>query len=108
MEDERLVVRDRQQLGQVRLRSPDVDIRVAVVAEDPKAPIEMEIDRAGLEVTRVVRPDRNLAGLDGRPDVPVGKDTHRCGFPVPGRRPRATGEPRSSKSLSTSRLRASS
>ena len=36
VEDERLVVRDRQQLGQVRLRRPRVDVGVAVVAEHPE------------------------------------------------------------------------
>ena len=36
---------------------PDVDVRVAVVAEDPERAVEMEVDRRRLEVARVVRVD---------------------------------------------------
>ena len=78
VEDERLVVRDGQHLGQVRLRAADVDVRVAVVAEDPEPAVEVEVDRRRLEVCRVVRPDDDLAGLDGGADVSVGQDAHRA------------------------------
>jgi len=44
VEDERLVTGEGQKLGQVRLRLPDVDVRVAVVAEDPEAPVQVEVD----------------------------------------------------------------
>jgi len=79
VEDERLVVPDRQQLGQVRLRLADVDERVAVVAEDPEAPIEVEVDRARLEVGRIVRLDPHAPRLQCGPDVAVGQDAHRAG-----------------------------
>ena len=39
-----------QQLGQVRLRLADVDVGVAIVAEDTEAAIEVEVDRRRLEV----------------------------------------------------------
>ncbi len=77
MEDERLVVLDPEQLGQVGLGRADVDVRVAVVAEDPEAAVEVEVDRRRLEVGRVVRVDPDVAGLDRRPDVPVRQDAHR-------------------------------
>jgi hypothetical protein len=76
VQDERLVVVDLQELGQVRLRRADVDVRVAVVAEDPERPVEMEVDGARLEIRGVVRPDADLARFERRPDVAVGQDAH--------------------------------
>src|ERR1700690_1089260 len=76
VEDERLVAADGQELGQVRLRLPNVDVRVAVVAEDPKAPVQVEGDRAGLEVHRIVGRDPDAPGLELRPDVAVGQHAH--------------------------------
>ena len=116
MEDERLVVGDRQHLGQVRLRRPDVDVRVAVVAEDPERAVEVEVDRRRLEVGRVVRPDRDLAGLERGPDVAIGEDAHRPALPalpalpvrpLPDRSIAIVSSPRSAYRLSTSRLSAS-
>ena len=83
MEDERLVVADRQQLGQVGLWRPDIDVRVAVVPEDTERPIEMQIDGRRLEVLRVVRLDGDAAGIERRADVAVGEDAHATGCPSP-------------------------
>ena len=77
MEDERLVVVDPEQLGQVRLGGPDVDVGVAVVAEDPEAAVEVEVHRRRLEVVRVVRVDAHVPRLDGGPDVAVREDAHQ-------------------------------
>ena len=98
VQDERLLVLDRDELGQVRLRRPDVDVRVAVVAEDPEAAVEVQVDRRRLQVRRVVRADDDPPGLELGPDVAVGEDAHAS---------RAPGVPRSSYRLSTSRLSAS-
>jgi len=78
VEDERLVVRDRQELGQAGLRLADVDVGVPVVAEDAEAPIKVEVDGARLEVDRIVRLDPHAPRLQLRPDVPVGQDAHRA------------------------------
>src|SRR5664279_1931054 len=78
VQDEGLVIVDPEQLRQVRLRSPDVDERVAVVAEDPEAAVQVEVDRRGLQVARVVRVEADLACLDRGPDVPVGEHAHRA------------------------------
>ena len=102
MEDERLVVGDRQQLGQVRLRRPRVDEGVAVVAEHPEAAVEVEVDRRGLEVRRVVRVDPDPARLELRADVPIGEDAHVVRFPF-----LRVVVPCSAISESTSRLRSS-
>ncbi len=76
MKDEWLVTGKGQQLGQVRLRLPDVDIRVPVVAEDPEAPVQVKVDRAGLEVHRIVGLDPDTAGFELRPDVAIGQHAH--------------------------------
>ena len=77
MEDERLVVGDADDLGQVRLRRARVDVGVAVVAEDPELAVEVEVDRRRLEAGRVVRVDADPARLEGRADVAIGEDAHR-------------------------------
>ena len=71
-----LVLGDGQELGQVGLRRADVDVRVAVVAEDPEAAVEVEVDRRRLEVVRVVRLDPDRPGFERRADVAVGQDAH--------------------------------
>ena len=43
MEDERLVTADLHQLGQLGLLGPHVNIRVAAVAEDAEAPIQVQV-----------------------------------------------------------------
>src|SRR4029079_17371514 len=77
MQDERVIVLDRHQLGQVRLRVSDVDVRIAVVAEDAEPSVEVQVDRRGLEVLLIVRLDDDLAGLERRADVAIGQDAHR-------------------------------
>ena len=74
----------RQQLRQVRLRRPRVDERVAVVAEDAEAPVEVEVHRRRLEVGRVVRVDAHPPGLELGADVAIGQDAHRDRFPFFG------------------------
>ena len=83
MEDERLVVRDAQQLGQVGLGGTDVDVRVAVVAEDPERAVEMEVHRRGLEIDRVVRLDTDRPRLQRLADVAIGQDAHLRATPLP-------------------------
>ena len=84
VQDEWLVVRNRQELGQVRLRRADVDLGISsVVAEDPKAPVEMEIDRRRLEIDRVVGRDFHGPGVERGANVPVGQDAHLATLPLP-------------------------
>ncbi len=83
MEDERFVVVDGQQLRQVGLGRPDIDVRVAVVAEDAKRAIKMEVDRRRLEVLWVVWLDRDAAVIERRADIAVGQDTHATCCPSP-------------------------
>ena len=54
MKDERLVILDVEQLGEVRLRVAHVDVGVAVVAKDAEGPVEVQVDRRWLEIARVV------------------------------------------------------
>src|SRR5574338_146505 len=49
--------------SQVRLRRADVDVRVAVVAEDPERPIQVQVDRRRLEIFRGVGSDGDVAAL---------------------------------------------
>ena len=58
---------------------PDVDVRVAVVAEDPEPAVEVEVDRRRLEVLGIVRVDPHVAGLERRPDVAIRQDAHAAG-----------------------------
>jgi hypothetical protein len=76
MEDERLVVGDREELGQIGLRRADVDVRVAIVAKDPERAIEVQVHGRWLQVGRVVRLDLDPAVLERRTDVAVGEDAH--------------------------------
>ena len=98
MQDERLVLGDMEQLGQVRLRRPDVDVWIAIVAKDSKAPVEVQIDRRRLQIGRVVWRDTNAARLEFGPDVAICQDAH------PGE---SSGMSRCSYRVSTSRLRSS-
>ena len=82
VQNEGLVIGDREQLGQVRLGDADVDVGIAAVAEDPKAPVEVEVDRGGLEVDRVVRFDPDAPGLQRARDVAVGQDAHLTVAPL--------------------------
>src|SRR4051794_9289716 len=99
VEDERLLVGDREQLCQVGLRLPGVDEGIAVVAEDAERAIKVEVDRGRLEVRRVIRVDLHAPRLELRPDVAIREDAHRAGARLPLR------GASSSNSWSTSRLR---
>ena len=105
MEDERLVVADFEELGQVGLGLAGIDEGIPVVAEDPERPREVEVDRARLEIARVVRLDPDAPGLELGPDVAIGKDAH-ARPPWLGPRGTAASGARWSKSASTSRLSA--
>src|SRR3954469_5300552 len=107
VKDKRLVLLDRQQLGQIRLRRADVDERIPVVAEDPEALVEVEVDRRRLEVLRVVRVDGDAAGLDGRAYIAVRQDAHERRAVAFGRMSSGIVSPRSANRVSTSRLSAS-
>jgi hypothetical protein len=76
MEDERLVVGNTQEFGEVRLGSPNVDERVAVVAEDAERAVEMEVHGGWLQIAWVVRADGDLAGFEGGTNVAVREDAH--------------------------------
>ena len=81
---------------------------VAVVAEDAEPLVEVEVDRRGLEIVRVVWVDPHVARLERGPDVAVGQDAHpRERRGVFGRRSSTMGSPRSAYRVSTSRLSAS-
>jgi len=45
MEDERLVVGDRQHLGQIGLRRSDVDERIPIIAKDPERAVQVQVHR---------------------------------------------------------------
>ena len=97
MKDERLVVCNGKQLGQIRLLRPDVDEGVAAVPKDPEAAIEMEIHGGRLKVGRVVRSDPNTIGGQRRGYVPVRQNAHLAVAPLS----------RCEYRLSTSRFRVS-
>ena len=97
MEDERLVVRDRQELRQIGLRRSHIDVGVAVIPKDPERAIQVEVDRRRLQVLWVVRVDAHVAALERRADVAIRQDAHLATAPFPF----------SAYRLSTSRLRSS-
>ena len=57
MEDERVLVVDLDELGQLRLLDLDVDERIAVVVEDAEEPVDADVDARRLEKRLVVRVD---------------------------------------------------
>ncbi len=82
VQHERLVVRDGQQLGQVRLSRPDVDVRIAVVAKDAEAAVQVQVDRGRLQIRPIVGLDLDPAGLQGCGDVAVGEHAHLTVAPL--------------------------
>src|SRR5438552_10045478 len=74
MQDERIVTTDLDQLGQLRLIGSHVDVRVAAVAEDPEAAIEVQIHARRLDRLGDERVDHDPPRIDLGPDVPVGED----------------------------------
>ncbi len=74
MQDERLVAADLEQLGQLGLLLAHVDVRVAIVAEDAKAAIEVQVDARRLDRLGRERIDDDPTGRDLRPDVAIRED----------------------------------
>ena len=83
VEDERVLVVDLHELGQLRLLDLDVDERIAVVVEDAEEPIDADVDARRLEERRVVRIDLDLPLGEVAGDRRVGEHHSRdcCGFP---------------------------
>jgi hypothetical protein len=61
VEHERLFFGHFDQLGQVCLRGPRIDLRVAVIHKDPEAVAHPEVHRGWLNEARLVRLDGDLA-----------------------------------------------
>ena len=69
-----VVAGDLDQLGQFRLVGAQVDERVAAVAEDAEAPIEMQVHARRLHRLGDERIDHDPPGRDLGPDVAIGED----------------------------------
>ena len=76
VEDERVLVVDLDELGQLRLLDLDVDERVAVVVEDAEEPVDADVDARRLQERRVVRVDLDPPLGEQAGDRRVGED-HR-------------------------------
>ena len=74
MEDEGLVVRDLDRLGQLLHRLAHVDERVARVVEDPEAAVHPHVDARRLDHRLVERIEDDPPGLDLRLDRAVAED----------------------------------
>ena len=74
MQDERVVAGDLDQLGHVGLIDPNVDVRVAAVAEDPKAPVQVQVNARWLHGLGNVGIDADPPGGDLGADVAIGED----------------------------------
>ena len=79
MEDERRLVVDLDELGQLLLLLLDVDVRVARVAEDAEVAVDAHVDARRLHQRLVVRLDLDPALAEQAPDRPVGEN-HRARF----------------------------
>ena len=73
------------QPGQVGLLDRRVDVRVAVVLEDPEVAVEPHVDARGLHHAGVVRLEHDPAGIDLGGDVAVGQE--HAGHPTDAARP---------------------
>ncbi len=73
VQDERLVALGLDHPGQVRLVGGGVDVRVAVVLEDPEVAVEPEVDARGLDHRLVVGLHGDPLRLDLGQDVAVGE-----------------------------------
>jgi hypothetical protein len=78
VQDERLALSHVDQVGEAGHLALHVDQRIPVVVEDPEAPIDVEIDRRGLDAVRVERLDPDPPGVDLLADRAVRQD-HRGG-----------------------------
>jgi hypothetical protein len=73
VQDERLVALGLDLAGEVRLVGGRVDVRVAVVLEDPEEPVQPDVDGAGLQHRRVPGIHGHPPGVDLGEDVAVGQ-----------------------------------
>ena len=73
MEDQRLVVSDLDETGQVGLVLGGVDVGVLVVVEQPEVLVEPHVDARRLEHRRLPRVQDHPAALDLGADVAVGE-----------------------------------
>ena len=73
MQDERLVDGWLDQAGQVGLLDRGIDVRVAVVLEDPEVLINPDVDAGRLDHDRVVGIEDDAARRELGPDVAVGE-----------------------------------
>ena len=74
VEDERLLVVDLDELGQLLLRLLDVDVRIAGVVEDPEEAVDAHVDARGLDQLLVERVDLDAALVEEAANRPVGED----------------------------------
>ncbi len=82
VQHEGLVVGDAQKLGQVRLGRADVDVWIAVVAEDAEAAVQVEVDRGRLEIGRIVGIDSHAPARKRGRDVAVRQNAHLTVAPL--------------------------
>ena len=74
MEDERAVLADLDQLGEVFLVLLRVDVRRRVVAEHAEVAVDVEVDRRRLDRVVAERVDDDATGRELFPDGDVGQD----------------------------------
>ena len=77
MQDERVVSRRLHQPRKVGLLDGRVDVRIAVILEDPEVPVHPHVDAGGLDQLRAVRVELHAPGLDLFPDVAIGEQHAR-------------------------------
>ena len=75
MQDERILAFRLDQPGQVRLLDRGVDVRVAVVLEDPEVPVQPDVDAGRLDQLGFIRVEFDPPGLDLGPDVTIERST---------------------------------
>src|SRR5581483_2740858 len=82
MQDKRIVAFGLHQPGQVRLFDRRIDMRVAVVLENPEVPIQSYIDTRWLDQFGSIRIELDPPGLDLGSDVSIGEE-HAGNLPGP-------------------------
>ena len=74
MQDERLFAIGLDEPGQVGLFHRGVDVRVAVVLEDPEVPVHPDVDAGRLDQSGIVRIEFDPARFDLGLDVTIGEE----------------------------------
>ena len=77
VQDERSLIVDLDELRQVLLRFPDIDVGVPRVVEDAEEPIDADVDARRLEQRIVVGVDEDPTLVQQSRDRPVGEDHGR-------------------------------